>query len=98
MVRPIMMGISRLCKTLDVEPLDKEESESGTIAWSALMYQAGGMLDARVLVLLWVAGVSLPRALDYFEKREAKRRHQKLMDAGLIPPSPLQANSVQQAA
>ncbi len=72
MVRPILMGISRMAKTLDTDPLDKDEIESGEVAFAALMYQYGAMLDARVLVALWVAGVSIPRALQYMEQRKKK--------------------------
>ncbi len=69
MVRPILVGISRMAKTMGTDPLDKEEIDSGTIAWSALMYQYGAMLDARVLVGLWCAGVAVPRAIQYMENK-----------------------------
>lgn len=74
MVRPVIHGISRLCKAAGTDELDKEEKESGEIAFSALMYQYGAMLDARVLVALWVAGVSIPRITQYLESQEEKRR------------------------
>jgi len=66
-----------MAKMVDTDPLDKDEIESGEIAFAALMYQYGAMLDARVLVALWCAGVGIPRVLQYMEGQKAKERLQK---------------------
>lgn len=87
MVRPILMGISRMAKVLDTDPLDKDEIESGEVAFAALMYQYGAMLDARVLVALWIAGVSIPRAMQYMEGRKKKETmHKQAQGADSIKP------------
>lgn len=85
MVRPILHGISRLAKTVGTEPLDKEEIDSGTVAFSALMYQAGGMLDARVLVAMWLGGVTIPRVIQFAEAQEEKKKRRELVERGIVP-------------
>jgi hypothetical protein len=88
LVRPILLGISRLATTVGTAPLDKEEIDSGTIAFAALMYQYGAMLDARVLVTLWLASVSIPRAMEYAEnRRKADEKAKHANDAKPLPPS-----------
>lgn len=86
MVRPILHGISRLATTLDTEPLDKDELDSGIIAFSALMYQYGAMLDARVLITLWLVGITLPRVIERLQKDRDKEKQKKL--AAAAPPAP----------
>lgn len=73
MVRPILTMFSRLAKWQECEPLDKEERDGGEIAFSSLFYQMGGRLDARVLVLLWLIAVTVPRVLEWLDKRETKK-------------------------
>lgn len=63
MVRPALIGLSKVCEVVGVQKLDGDEIEGGTVAFSGLMYQYGGQLDARVLVALWLIGVTLPRAI-----------------------------------
>jgi len=77
MVRPLVGGISKICETLDSMPLDADEKEGGIQAFSALLYQYGGELDARVLVALWVAGVTMPRVLHYMQKDKAAKARQR---------------------
>jgi hypothetical protein len=72
MVRPMLHAISKLCEAVDTDPLDKDEIESGSTALGALMYQYGAMLDARVLVTIWLASVSLPRVTQYLEAKQKK--------------------------
>jgi len=83
MVRPIMHGISRLAQQADVDPLDADEIASGEIAFSALLYQYGGMLDARVLVVLWLAGVSVSRVPQYIAARNKKAEEKPIVPTQL---------------
>lgn len=82
MVRPLLGATSRLCRSIDVSPLDEEETESGTLAFSALLYQYGAELDARVLVVLWLLSIGVPRAAEYFEKRATRIKIQKAAGYG----------------
>lgn len=86
MVRPIISGISRLSATMGTQPLDAEEKDSGTMAFAALMYQSGGMLDARTLVALWLAGVTMPRVVAYAEGAAERKRRRELEARGLAVP------------
>jgi len=83
MVRPILLGISRLAKSVDTDPLDLDEIRSGETAWAALMYQYGAMLDARVLVALWCAGIGIPRVVQYMEAQKEKRKRTSI-DSGEV--------------
>jgi hypothetical protein len=74
MVRPLIQGASKVAVALGTSRLDDQEVETGTQAWAALLYQYGAQMDARVLVLLWVAGVSIPRVSEYFETRAKAAR------------------------
>lgn len=80
MVRPLVTGVSKAAELVDSYPLDADEKEGGTQAFSALMYQYGGELDARVLVALWLAGVTIPRVLYHLKKekeaRDVKKRRE----------------------
>jgi hypothetical protein len=78
MVRPVLHGISRLCEVAKTSPLDREEIDSGVVAWSALMYEEGAMLSGKVLVFLWLMGCLLPRAVEYLEKRAENASRAKL--------------------
>ena len=75
MVRPLVGGVSRVYERKLPPKLDADEIEGGTQAFSALLYQYGGALDARVLVVLWIVGTLLPRLLQYLEDREKKTAH-----------------------
>lgn len=74
MVKPLLGGLSRLYRYIGTDPLDKDEMEGGELAFGALMYQMGGTLDARILVMLWLAGTGLPRALQYLDKKENEKK------------------------
>lgn len=74
-----MTGISRLSEELDNLPMDESEREGGELAFSALIYQYGGQLDARVLVGMWVIGFSLPRILHAVKKK----RKQQVMEPAI---------------
>jgi hypothetical protein len=50
-------------------PLDGDEQEGGVQAFSALLYQYGAQVDARILVALWVAGVTVPRVIHALKER-----------------------------
>ena len=69
LVRPLVGGVSKTMETLGTSPLDDAEKEGGTQAFSAVLHQYGGQLDARVLLALWVVGVTLPRVAEYAEAR-----------------------------
>jgi hypothetical protein len=77
MARPCVDLINGLAKTLKTSELDKEERESGITAISATFYQMGGMLDARVLLLLWLTSVSMPRSIEYMERINKEREDRK---------------------
>ena len=74
MVRPLVSGVSKVAEVLDTPPLDPDEKEGGVQAFSALLYQYGGELDARVLVGLWIAGVTLPRVLHTMKKQKEEKK------------------------
>jgi len=76
MVRPILHGISRLASSAGTDPLDKAEIDSGEVAFAALMFQYGALLDARVLVALWLAGVTVPRGIQYLERKQKEKAAQ----------------------
>jgi len=87
MVRPLLSGISRLAQAVGTEPLDKEEVDSGSVAWSALMYEQGAQLSGSVLVTLWSAGVLIPRLVEYAERRAEKQKaaNEALLQSGRVP-------------
>lgn len=85
MVKPVLFGISRLSAVAGTEPLDKDEIASGEIAFAALAYQYGAMLDARVLVALWLGGVTVPRVVQYFENK--RKAEQEAKQPALAPVS-----------
>lgn len=72
MMRPVLTGLSKVCEGLDMEPLDSVEKETGAEAFAALAYQSGALLDGRVLVALWIAGVMLPRAVQRIHEGKHK--------------------------
>lgn len=73
----MVVGVSKTLEVVDLEKLDADECEGGVQAFSALMYQYGGVLDARVLVTLWLASISMPRIAKYFDEK----RKEKAFDA-----------------
>lgn len=72
LAKPAVSGVSKLAVTLKTEPLDDDERESGELSIAAMLYQYGAQLDGRVLFAMWATGVILPRAADYFAKREER--------------------------
>jgi hypothetical protein len=84
MVRPLVGGVSKIAEVMDTLPLDADEKEGGVQAFSALLYQYGGELDARVLVGLWLAGVTLPRVLHAIKKMQEEEKRKK-SEAGMKP-------------
>lgn len=81
MVAPLIHGTSKVLEHVNTDKLDSIEREGGIQAFSALMYQYGGELDARVLVAMWIVGVSLPRVIKALEDKRAKEAKQR--QAGL---------------
>lgn len=69
MVAPLITGLSRISSELGSYPLDAEEQAGGVQAFSALMYQYGAQMDARVLVAMWIAGVTTPRVIHLLKER-----------------------------
>ena len=87
MVRPLLHGISRLCTSVEVSPLDKDEIDSGATAWGAVLYSYGGMLNPITLATAWTIGVSIPRFVEYFEK-QAEKKKAKQLGGGVVLPLP----------
>ncbi len=74
MVSPVLHAVSKMAEVAGTSPLDKTEHQSGEIAFGALIYQYGGKLDARVLGLLWFLAVSVPRVIEYLEKKDKEKK------------------------
>ena len=74
MVSPLVGGMSRIAEEIGTKAFDADEREGGINAFSALMYQYGAQMDARVLVAMWVAGVSMPRIIHAVKEAKDKRQ------------------------
>lgn len=57
--------------------LDSIEKEGLELATAATLYQHGGSLDARVLLLSCCAGIAIPRILKYIDQQEEKKNAEK---------------------
>jgi hypothetical protein len=57
-----------------IDPLDKAEKEGGNYAMSALLYQYGADMDAKVLCALWILGISTPRLLQIAAENSEKKK------------------------
>lgn len=73
MVKPVTGCISAICEIAGTSPLDKEEKAQGELAFAAMLYQYGGDLDARVLVALFLAGISTSRLAEFAANRKNKK-------------------------
>src|SRR6476661_3790060 len=69
MARPFVHGMSRTAVFLGTDPFDKPEIDGGELSLGALLYQAGGKIDARVLFIAWLGSVTMPRALQWMDKK-----------------------------
>jgi hypothetical protein len=61
--------------------LDSVEKDGLEMSTAAVMYQQGGSLDARILLLSCVAGIALPRILKYIDQREEERKGKPKVEA-----------------
>ncbi len=84
--KPLMAGANRACRMAKVDELDSHERESGEEAFAALFWQYQAEFDARLLVLLWIVSVAIPRVFDWLDKREAEKKQAAAL-AGPIPPA-----------
>jgi hypothetical protein len=90
----LVSGVSQLCEVAEVAPLSRLEHDQGTTAFAALLYQYGAQLDARVLVLMWITGVTVPRIAQAIkqskEREEANPKNvaQALAKAQAAPTPP----------
>jgi hypothetical protein len=76
MAKPWVHAIDRIAGHVPPnERLDSVEKDGLELSTAAVMYQHGGSLDARVLLLSCVAGIALPRVLKYLEQREQERKN-----------------------
>lgn len=76
--------------SLGTDALDAQEREGGEIAFAALATQYGAMLDARILVAVWLTSVTLPRVEQFVRVRREKamEREQRVEVAVNAPPAP----------
>jgi len=65
MVRPVLAGISKCLEFYDLSGLDKDETESGAMAFGALVTQYGAQFNAWILVGLWAAGIIPSRVMEW---------------------------------
>lgn len=70
LVSPCLTGVSGALEAAGSAPLSAKEHQEGTFAFSALAYQYGAQMDARLLVAFWLAGVSLPRITSALRDRK----------------------------
>jgi hypothetical protein len=92
MTRPLITGVSHICTELGSIPLDGDEQEGGVQAFSALLYQYGAQVDARILVGLWVAGVTVPRVIHALKDRNrAARLRAEEKSVTVDAPQPIRA-------
>lgn len=76
-VAPLVLAVSKTCEVVKTDPLSPQEMASGEMAFGALMYQYGASLDAKVLVTLWIAGISAPRMLQYLDRKLDEKKNKK---------------------
>lgn len=74
---PLVLATSKVCELAKTDPLSDKEKEGGEMAFSALLYQYGASLDAKVLVALWIAGISTPRLLQYLDRKLDEKKAAK---------------------
>ena len=72
MVRPVLLGVSQVFKAFKLSPLGKDEQDAGAQAFGALLYQYKAEFDARLLVILWILGITLPRVVEWANMRHGK--------------------------
>lgn len=97
LVGPILTGISGTLEALGSTALTSREHSEGTFAFSCLAFQYGAQLDARLLVLAWMAGVSLPRISKWAKDRKTQGV-QKLTAETLAKAAAQPEMQIQQAA
>ena len=90
LVRPVVTGSSSILKSLEVTPLSNDETEDGIEAFSALAYQYGAKIDARIIVLVWLLAILVSRVPEYLELRKKRRLEAKNAPVNLdtIPKTP----------
>jgi hypothetical protein len=71
----LVSGISALCEAAKVKPLSAAESNLGTEAFAALLYEHGAQLSGGVLVLMFCVAVIVPRVVEWLKaQNEAKKK------------------------
>jgi membrane protein implicated in regulation of membrane protease activity len=76
---------------IEAEALDEEEKMLGLQAFSASIYQLGGLQDWKVLMALFAVSTIAPRAT----KRAVKRREEKAQQSASKVESELKATLVE---
>jgi hypothetical protein len=71
--RMIISAFDKGARFAETAPLDAEEKEDGTFAFSALLYEEGAELSARLLVALWLISVISLRVMEFFEKKQREK-------------------------
>lgn len=74
MVAPLVLATSKVCELAKTDPLSAKECEGGEVALGALMYQHGAQIDAKLLVAMWIIGISAPRILQFADMKLAERK------------------------
>lgn len=70
-----VVAFDQVFKLTGLEPLSEGEKEEGINAWAVLFWQWGLFKDGRVLVMLWLMGLAMPRGTTAMLRwREAKKK------------------------
>lgn len=83
LAKPLVGCVCKATEFLTDDPklrIDDDEKEMGVQAWAALFYQLGGRLDARVLVVLWIVSLMLPRMMYIIAKARKKKHEQEVQE------------------
>jgi hypothetical protein len=74
LVNPLLVGVSECCVLAGIKPLSDNERAGGTHAISAVFaqYFPGKFADSRFLLLVWVLGTIVPRALTWLSEQNKK--------------------------
>lgn len=74
----LISGMNSICEVAEVKPLSKVEKDEGTTAVSALLYEYGANVSAGVLMIMWIAGVVIPRVVEYLRKKKEEEKRKEL--------------------
>lgn len=100
LVAPLVPALSKTMQFFGTDPLDADERAMTTFSLSALAYQYGGKVDARVMCLATAIGIASPRIIKALMEGEKKKTEQAasasaatVKEPPAIPPAPTQEKS-----